>query len=107
MSTAQGRNLPHSGRVGASSWHRRMRDTPFLDTPDLRESHRAYAARSRQIAWLLLLVVGGLTWLAAGWAIPFAGLAALLLTFGGGIRLARRRLLLERARFRRESAPGV
>lgn len=84
-----------------------MRDTPFLlDTPDLRESHRAYAARSRRGAWLLFFVVAGLTWLAAGWGAPFAGLAALLITFGGGIWLARRRLLLERARFRQEPAPA-
>jgi uncharacterized membrane protein len=79
-----------------------MRDTPFIDSHSLRENHLAYAARSRRIAWLLALAVGALTALAVVWAIPVTGLAALLLTFGGGLWLARRRLLLERARFRQE-----
>jgi hypothetical protein len=79
-----------------------MRDIPFLDAASLRENHLAYRARTRRGAWLLVLAVAGLTWLGAGWGIPYAGLAALLLTFGGGLWLARRRLLLERAHWQKE-----
>jgi uncharacterized membrane protein YbhN (UPF0104 family) len=74
-----------------------MRDTPTLDPASAGDARRAYARRTRRGAGLLLLLVGALTALAVVGGVPYAGLAALVLTFGGGTWLARRWVLMLRA----------
>ena len=67
-----------------------MCDSAPLDVPAGAAIRRAGARRLRRMAALLLLLVGALTALAVAGGVPYAGLAALALTFGGGAWLLRR-----------------
>jgi hypothetical protein len=69
--------------------------------PD-RAVREAYRARTRRGLRLLVLAVAALTGAAVYGDIPFTGLAALLLLFGGATWVAMRRLRWEAMRFRTE-----
>ncbi len=70
--------------------------------PDGRAAREAYRARTTRGLLALVLAVAALTAAAVLAEIPFTGLGALLLLFGGGIWVAARRLRWEAMRFRSE-----
>jgi hypothetical protein len=68
----------------------------------LHEARDAYHARTKRGLLFLAVAVAALTVGAVFGGIPFIGLAALLLLFGGGTWVALRRLRWEAMRFRAE-----
>ncbi len=75
--------------------------TTRVAQPD-RAAREAYRARTTLGLRLLVLAVAALTGAAVYGDIPFTGLAALLLLFGGATWVALRRLRWEAMRFRAE-----